>query len=109
MLPTGQNDREQSSTGGFADRREALVLFAATAAVGSIGLGAGGAAGALLGAEIAGTEAAAGLPLGVLALGSAASALAISRSALANSNWPSLLFFLVTKISSMRADERKAI
>jgi MFS family permease len=79
MSPAGENDRERSSTDGSADRREALALLAATAAVGSIGLGAGGAAGALLGAELAGTEAAAGLSLGLLVLGSAASALAISR------------------------------
>ncbi|HLM09877.1 MAG TPA: MFS transporter [Thermoleophilaceae bacterium] len=43
-----------------------------------MGLGAGGTAGALLGVELAGTDAAAGLPLGLLVLGSAASALLIS-------------------------------
>jgi MFS family permease len=44
-----------------------------------MGLAAGGTAGALLGVELAGTDAAAGLPLGLLVLGSAASALLISR------------------------------
>src|SRR5215207_6797790 len=59
--------------------RAALALLAATSATGSIGLAAGGTAGALLGAELAGTDAAAGLPLGLLVLGSAGSALWISR------------------------------
>jgi MFS family permease len=44
-----------------------------------MGLAAGGTAGALLGAELAGMDAAAGLPLGLLVLGSAGSALLISR------------------------------
>lgn len=47
--------------------------------MGSTGLAAGGTAGALLGVEITGTEAAAGLPLGLLVVGSAATALLISR------------------------------
>ena len=54
-------------------------MLAATTATGSMGLAAGGTAGALLGVELAGTDAAAGLPLGLLVLGSAASALLISR------------------------------
>jgi len=61
-----------------ADRRRALALLTGTSAVGSTGLAAGGTAGALLGAELAGTDAAAGLPLGLLVLGSAVSALLIS-------------------------------
>ena len=60
-------------------RRRTLVLLALATAVGSTGLAAGGTAGALLGAEIAGTEAAAGLPLGLLVVGSAAAALLVSR------------------------------
>jgi MFS family permease len=44
-----------------------------------MGLAAGGTAGPLLGVEHAGTDAAAGRPLGLLVLGSAASALLISR------------------------------
>ena len=59
----GKQDRER--------RRTLLVLVVATA-VGSAGLAAGGTAGALLGAEIFGTEAAAGLPLGLLVLGGVA-------------------------------------
>ena len=59
--------------------RGALAVLAASSATGSMGLAAGGTAGALLGVELAGTEAAAGLPLGLLVLGSAGSALLISR------------------------------
>src|SRR5215207_8869753 len=59
--------------------RAALAVLAAASATGSIGLGAGGTAGALLGAELAGTDAAAGLPLGLVVLGSAGSAMVISR------------------------------
>jgi MFS family permease len=54
------------------------VLSVATA-IGSTGLAAGGTAGALLAAQLSGTDAAAGLPLGLLVLGSAAAALVISR------------------------------
>jgi hypothetical protein len=44
-------------------RRRTLVVLALATAAGSTGLAAGGTAGALLGTEITGTEAAAGLPL----------------------------------------------
>jgi hypothetical protein len=54
------------------------VLALATA-VGSTGLAAGGTAGALLGVEITGTEAAAGLPLGLLVVGSAATTATLSN------------------------------
>jgi MFS family permease len=60
-------------------RRRTLVVLALATAVGSSGLAVGGTAGALLGAEITGTEAAAGLPLGLLVVGSAATALLFSR------------------------------
>jgi MFS family permease len=56
-----------------------LAVLAGSAAAGSVGLAAGGTAGALLGTELAGTTAAAGLPLGLLVLGSAASAMVIAR------------------------------
>ena len=56
-------------------------MLALATAVGSTGLAAGGTAGALLGVEMTGTEAAAGLPLGVLVLGSAAAAVLVSRRA----------------------------
>jgi MFS family permease len=49
-----------------------------TSAIGSTGLAAGGTAGALLAAQLAGTKAAAGLPLGLLVLGSAAAAVLVS-------------------------------
>jgi MFS family permease len=60
-------------------RREPLLVLALATAVGSAGLAAGGTAGALLGAELADTEAAAGLPLGLLVVGQAAAAILISR------------------------------
>jgi MFS family permease len=59
-------------------RRRTLCLLALATATGSSGLAAGGTAGALLGADLAGTEAA-GLPLGVLVVGSAVAALLVSR------------------------------
>jgi hypothetical protein len=67
--------------GAHTDRRKALALLAATSAIGGAGLAAGGTAGALVGAQLAGTRAAAGLPLGLVVLGSAGSALLISRQA----------------------------
>lgn len=48
-------------------------------AVGSLGLGAGGTAGAIVAEAVTGSAAAAGLPLGLLVLGSAAGALLIAR------------------------------
>ncbi|MGI8911843.1 MAG: hypothetical protein ACR2JR_15015 [Rubrobacteraceae bacterium] len=59
-------------------RRRTLFVLALATAIGSAGLAAGGTAGALLGAEIAGTEAAAGLPLGLLVVGQAAAAALVS-------------------------------
>jgi MFS family permease len=56
-----------------------LRLLVAATAIGSLGLGAGGAAGPLLAAEIQGSEAVAGLPLGVLIGGAAVGAIVISR------------------------------
>ena len=60
-------------------RRLTLLVLALATAIGSAGLAAGGTAGALLGVELAGTEAAAGLPLGLLVVGQAASAVLVSR------------------------------
>jgi MFS family permease len=60
-------------------QRTALGVLAAATAVGAVGLAAGGSAGALLAEEMTGTTAWAGLPLGVLVLGSAAGALVIAR------------------------------
>lgn len=60
-------------------RRRTLTMLAVATAIGSVGLAAGGTAGALLGAEVAGTEAAAGLPLGLLVAGQAIAALVVSR------------------------------
>jgi len=47
--------------------------------IGAVGLAAGGTEGALLGARLAGSDAAAGLPLGLLVLGSAAAAVMMAR------------------------------
>jgi Major Facilitator Superfamily len=52
-------------------------VFALTAAIGALGLAAGGTAGALLARQLAGAGAA-GLPLGALVLGSGVAALALS-------------------------------
>nr|AXL05637.1 MFS transporter [uncultured bacterium] len=57
--------------------RRHIALLALATAVGSTGLAAGGTAGALLATDLAG-PAAAGLPLGLLVLGSAAGAVLIS-------------------------------
>jgi MFS family permease len=59
--------------------RRTLAMLAAATAVGSLGLAAGGTAGALLAEDITGSDAAAGVPLGVLVAGSAAGALLIAR------------------------------
>ncbi|HZC99488.1 MAG TPA: hypothetical protein VFA46_04630 [Actinomycetes bacterium] len=60
-------------------RRRGLVGLVAATAIGSTGLAAGGTAGPLLAADLTGSQAAAGLPLGVLVLGSAVAAILISR------------------------------
>jgi predicted MFS family arabinose efflux permease len=58
--------------------RARLAILAVATAIGATGLAAGGTAGALLGADLAGSDAAAGVPLGLLVVGSAASAPLIS-------------------------------
>ena len=60
-------------------RQTTLALLAAATAIGALGLAAGGSAGALLAESMTGSTAWAGVPLGALVLGSAASALVISR------------------------------
>lgn len=60
------------------EERANLAILALATAVGATGLAAGGTAGALLGVELAGSDAAAGIPLGLLVLGSAAAAPLIS-------------------------------
>jgi MFS family permease len=62
-----------------ASERRALSVLALATAIGALGLAAGGSAGALLADEMTGSTAWAGLPLGFLVAGSAASALLISR------------------------------
>jgi MFS family permease len=60
-------------------RRGTLLLLAAATAIGALGLAAGGSAGALLAEDLTGSTASAGLPLGLLVVGAAASALLIAR------------------------------
>jgi len=81
LFAVAQNREEMNKTATKMDRirRRTLVVLALATAVGSTGLAAGETAGALLVAEMTGTEAAAGLPLGLLVVGSAATALLISR------------------------------
>lgn len=62
-------------------RRRALALLAAATAVGSTGLAAGGTAGALLVVDITGAHAMAGVPLGLLVVGSAAGAPLLAHQA----------------------------
>jgi MFS family permease len=59
--------------------RRALLLLAATTAIGSLGLAAGGTAAALLAVAMTGSDATAGLPLGALAAGQTAAALLVAR------------------------------
>jgi MFS family permease len=60
-------------------RRNTLALLAVATAIGAVGLAAGGSAGALLAEDMTGSTAWAGVPLGVLVVGSAVSALLIAR------------------------------
>ena len=59
--------------------RVTLVLLVVATAVGSTGLSAGGTAGTLIAVDLTGSAALAGVPLGLLVVGSAAGAVLISR------------------------------
>jgi MFS family permease len=59
--------------------RAVMTALTLATAIGSLGLGAGGTAGALVAVELTGRAAAAGWPLGVLVVGQAVGALLISR------------------------------
>ncbi len=65
--------------GKQASGTRGVALVAISAGIGSLGLAAGGTAGALAGAQLARTPAAAGIPLGVLVAGSAVAAIVIAR------------------------------
>jgi MFS family permease len=73
-------DEHAGEGAGFAavQRRTVRVLIAAQL-LGALGLAAGGTAGSLLAAQITGNEAAAGLPLSMLVLGSGVAAVAVTR------------------------------
>jgi len=76
-----EGERELRPVGLSGDRQHGvLALLSAATMIGSVGLAAGGTAGALLGSELAGTGAA-GLPPGLLVIGSAIGALLISWQA----------------------------
>ncbi|HEX8032986.1 MAG TPA: MFS transporter [Ktedonobacterales bacterium] len=62
-------------------RRAALAMLALATTIASVGLAAGGTAGTLLAEKMVGTDAAAGLSVGLLVAGSAVTALVISRQA----------------------------
>ncbi|HEU5155726.1 MAG TPA: MFS transporter [Streptosporangiaceae bacterium] len=80
MPPQDGDAASARSLGALPRRKRAvLILLALATLVGATGLAAGGTAGALLGARLAHGNAGAGLPLGVLVLGSAAAAVLISR------------------------------
>jgi MFS family permease len=71
-------------------RRSTLILLAVATAIGALGLAAGGSAGALLAEDMTGSAAWAGVPLGMLVLGSAAGALRISRQTSRRGRGPGL-------------------
>jgi MFS family permease len=81
----------ESPSSPRAVRRATLLLLAAATAIGALGLAAGGSAGALLAEDMTGSTAWAGVPLGVLVVGSAAGALVISRRATRIGRAPSLV------------------
>lgn len=66
-------------TAARRSRRTGIAMLALATMVASIGLAAGGTAGSLLAEKMIGTDAAAGLPIGVAVAGSAVAALLISR------------------------------
>jgi MFS family permease len=74
-----------------ASRRKTLLLLAAATAIGALGLAAGGSAGALVAEDLTGSTAWAGLPLGFLVAGSAASALLISALSSRGGRTPGLM------------------
>ncbi|MGW5717597.1 MFS transporter [Amycolatopsis sp. NPDC003865] len=80
-MKTPQAGPRSSIPGESRQRRRALALLAVATAIGSTGLAAGGTAGALLAVDISKTPAMAGVPLGLLVLGSAAGAPLLARQA----------------------------
>jgi MFS family permease len=76
--------------GPIRRHRSTLGVLAVATAIGALGLAAGGSAGALLAEDMTGSTAWAGVPLGVLVLGSAASALLISQQTTRRGRGPAL-------------------
>ena len=77
-------------------RRRLLRILIAAQVLGGLGQAAGGAAGALLARDVAGTDAAAGLPLSLLVAGSALAAIPISGLSRSAGRRPGLATALVT-------------
>jgi MFS family permease len=80
----------ESQALGIRRRWSTLALLGVATAIGALGLAAGGSAGALLAEDMTGSTAWAGVPLGVLVVGSAASALLIGRETGRAGRGPSL-------------------
>ena len=74
-----------------AERRRVLFLLAASIAVGATGLASGGTAGALLAADLTGSNATAGLPLGLLVIGSALGAMLLAAAGARGRRGPGLV------------------
>lgn len=81
---------ERKMTDVPATRGGVTAALATATAIGSLGLGAGGTAGALVAVELTGHTAAAGWPLGVLVVGQALGALLISRGTRLADRWLAL-------------------
>ena len=80
-----------AGTSVSSSARKTLLLLAGATAIGALGLAAGGSAGALVAEDLTGSTAWAGLPLGFLVLGSAASALLISALSSRGGRTPGLV------------------
>lgn len=76
----------------YRQRRLVLLQLALATAIGSTGLAAGGTAGALLAADFTGSNAAAGLPTGLLVVGSAVGALLIAVANARGRRGPGLVY-----------------
>jgi MFS family permease len=89
-MPAYPRDEMESQATGIRQRWSTLALLGVATSIGALGLAAGGSAGALLAEDLTGSTAWAGVPLGVLVLGSAASALLIGRETRRAGRGPSL-------------------
>lgn len=77
-LPTARDDHDRRHLDVSAVRRDSLRALWAASALGGLAQSLAGTAGALLARELAGSDAVAGLPQGLLVVGAAVSALLLS-------------------------------